>query len=274
MKKISLLISSALLSLTTIAQGPIDGYFKGKGKLDIGLGYTSDKGTDYYAGTNLAGFSRDITSYSMFAIYGVSKELDVQVNVPYIINGPEKDFQDASIYLKYRAFSKKNSLGFLSVAPAVGFYQPLSKYQTNGFNALGQNNTAVDMRLVAQQKFSNGLFTALQGGYFLKSNPTPDAYSGALKVGYAAGKFYTDAWFELNQAIGGTDYRGTGDKAPTAARGGFKGMGYGYTKIGLTGYYSIINQLGVYVGVASTLSGRNADKSNRFSVGIVVKPFN
>lgn len=274
MKKINFALALSLITSATLAQGPIDGYSKGKNNLDVGFGYTLEKGNDFYAGKKLAGFSRDIESYNLFAIYGITNRLDVQVSTPYIINGNEKNFQDGSIYLKYKAISSQRSFGTLEVFPAIGFYQPLSNYQTEGLNALGQDNNSFDMRLVVQQNIKNGLFVAVQGGYLIKTDPTPNAYSTSLKVGFAKGRFYTDAWFESYQAIGGTDYRGVDDKAPTAERGGFRGLGFGYTKVGLTGYYTIINKLGAYVGLASTLSGRNADKSNRISLGIVIKPFN
>lgn len=282
MKNFKVLILTSIIGCTSFAQGPVDGYGKGKGNLDIGLGYTSERGNKFFAGTIPIGVgsSRNITSYSLFGIYGITNRLDVQVNIPYLkLRGNrEEGLQDGSLYLKYRAFSLSNKLGNIDFFPTLGFYQPLSNYSTVGSNAIGQQNQAIDTRLVVQQNITKGKlkggFISLQAGHFFKSFPTPNAYSASIKAGYAFSKFYFDGWFEINEAFGGTDYLGKGDLAPNAATQGFKGLGYGFQRVGFTAYYGIINKLGAYAGYARTIKGRNALKANRFSFGIVFKPLN
>lgn len=268
-----LIIFSLLIPFSFLAQGPVDGYSKGKGNLEIGLGYSLEKGNQFYAGPNLINASRNIVAYTGFAIYGITNKLDVQLNIPYINmnKGNETDFQDGSLYLKYNLLKKDNKYGNFNLLGAVGFYSPLSNYQTQGGSAIGQLNTAFDGRLILQQNFNSGLFVGIQGGYFVKSKPTPNAYSVALRAGYASSKIYFDAWFEYQSALGGTDYRGTGDLTPTAATGGFKGLGFSYTKVGGTVFYPLNNYLGVYAGGAYTLNGRNIVKGTRISAGIVFK---
>lgn len=256
-----------------LSQGPVDGYSKGKGNLDVGLGYTYEKGKSFYAGKNHIDLDRTLNCYTIFAIYGISDRLDAQLNIPYMNmnKGREVDFQDASLYLKYKAISRDNKFGNFNLFGALGYYHPLADYQTGGGSAIGQLNKSLDSRLILQQNFKSGYFIGLQGGYFVKSDPTPPAYSSSLKFGYATSKIYADVWFEHLKAFGGTDYRGIGDLAPNAATGGFKGLGFSYAKIGGTIYYPIKDRFGVYVGGAYTLAGRNASKATRISAGIVFK---
>ena len=131
-----LIVFSLLLSFSIKAQGPVDGYNKGKGNLDMGLGYSIDKGDKFYAGTTEISLQRTIKAYSLFAIYGITDKLDVQLNIPFVAIGSEKDFQDGSIYLKYNAIKKDNKLGNFNLLGAVGYYNPLSDYQTQGGNTI------------------------------------------------------------------------------------------------------------------------------------------
>lgn len=264
-----------LLSFPALAlsQGPVDGYSKGKGNLDAGLGYTYEKGTEFYAGKNHIDLSRTLNCYSFFALYGITDKVDVQINIPYMNmnKGNENDFQDGSIYLKYKAIRKANMLGDFNLFGALGYYHPLAVYQTGGGSAIGQQNRSLDTRLILQQNFKRGCFISLQGGYFVKSVPTPNAYSSSLKIGYATSKIYADLWLENQHAIGGTDYRGIGDLAPNAATGGFRGLGYSFSRIGGTVFYPIKERLGAYLGGAYTLAGRNVSKGTRISAGVVFK---
>ena len=266
-------VTLLLISFSALAQGPVDGYSKGKGNLDIGLGYSIDKGDKFYAGTEKINASRNIVAYTLFGIYGITNKLDVQLNIPYLNmnKGNETNFQDGSIYLKYKALNKDNKFGNLNILSAIGYYTPLAQYETGGGNAIGQLNQSFDGRIIIQQNFKKGLFLHLQGGYFVKTNPTPHAYSGSLKLGYASSNLYFDAWFEHQSALGGTDYRGTGELAPNSATGGFKGLGYAYNKVGATIYYPVSKFFGIYTGAAYTISGRNTLKGTRFSLGAVFK---
>lgn len=125
-----------------------------------------------------------------------------------------------------------------------------------------------DGRLIAQQNFKNNFFASIQAGYFIKTDPTPNAVSSSLKIGYA-GKFYADVWYEFLHAFGGTDYRGINELAPTSASGGFRGLGFSFNKIGGTIYYPVSKHFGVFSGLNYVLSGRNAFKNTGFNLGIV-----
>ncbi len=264
-----------LIPTFLMAQGPVDGFCKNKKALDIGFGISVESGSKYYAGRDLVPIARSAISPTLFAIYGISDRIDLQLNIPYIYlnNGKEFDFQDGSLYLKYRLSEKNNKLGKIALLGAIGYSHPLAEYQTNGGSALGQANNASDIRLIAQQYIGEDKFISVQGGYIKKSSPTPDAFSVGVKYGLLKPKVYADFWMEYYHSLGGTDYRGVGDLEPTIERGGFKGLGSEFIKVGGTVYKPINKNIGAYCGLGYIITGRNTFKTARLSIGIVYKPF-
>lgn len=260
-----LFISTALLS-----QGPVDGYMKNQRDFAIGLSISRENAKKLYAGINLITAGRTTSAYSLFGIYGISNRINVQANIPYLNlgKGSTKDFQDFSLYFKFLLLSKENSKGKLNLMAATGLAQPLGEYVTTGGSAIGQMAITGDGRIIAQQNFKNKYFISAQAGYFLKTDPTPNAISSSLKIGYA-GSFYADVWYEFLHAFGGTDYRGIGGQAPTSASGGFRGLGFSFNKIGGTIYYPVSKHFGVFGGASYVLSGRNAFKNTGFNLGFV-----
>ncbi|MGB1039906.1 MAG: hypothetical protein ACPGVD_03460 [Flavobacteriales bacterium] len=262
MKKLILLL--ILSPITFFSQGPVDGYMKSKKDYSVGLSFAYEKANELFAGTDKIGFNRTTTAVSLFGIYGISNMLNIQVNLPFVSvnSGAESSLQDASVYLKYSLLNKENSKGFLRLMAAAGYAMPIANYQTNGGNALGQRAKVGDGRIVIQQNFKNNFFASLQGGYFLKSNPTPNAASTSLKIGYA-GSFYADLWFEVLNAFGGNDYM------PGKPNADFRSFGFSYQKIGGTFYHSITKHIGGFAGASYVLNGRNAFQNTGFNLGIV-----
>ena len=267
MKKTAILL---LFSGTLFAQGPVDGFMKKKKEFSLGFSFSNEKASKLYAGPELGAGSRTTRAISFFGIYGITDKLNVQVGIPYLnVNkGAESGLQDGSVYLKYNFLTKENKFGEFKAMAALGFIQPLSQYQVNGGNAIGQMAIAGDGRLILQQNFKSNFFASFQAGYFLKSNPTPNAVSSSVKIGYA-GKIYVDGFFEIIHAFGGTDYRGVGELQVNSSNGGFKGLGFSYQKIGGTVYYGIHKHVGLFGGASYILNGRNAFKNTGFNLGIV-----
>ncbi|MDA9261750.1 hypothetical protein N9P38_00150 [Flavobacteriales bacterium] len=268
MKKVILLL---FLYSSVFSQGPIDGYMKNKKQFAFGLSYSFEKASKLYAGENLIGVTRTTNAYSFFGTYGITDKLNVQVGLPYLnVNiGARKGFQDASAYLKYQILKKDNKYGNINLIAASGIILPTSDYELGGAHALGQHSVAGDFRAVVQQNFKNKFFAALQSGYYLKEQPTPNGFSSALKIGYA-GKIYADIWFEFLEALGGTDYLGAGALDPSSS-GGFPSLGFGYKKIGGTVFYPFTKHIGGFAGFSYVLAGRNAFKNTVANIGIVIQ---
>lgn len=275
--KIFGLVFILLMTCLCNAQGRVDGFFKGKGNLDIALGTNFEANSKYYAGTNLIGLKRNILSASAFFAYGITKKLDVNLSIPFVnVNRVEAGIQDPALFLKYHlfsvSFSQEKEDGVRTDGPTVnvliagGFSSNITDYQTGGGSALGQQAKTIDIRPVVHINFSDGIFATVQAGYNYKFNPVPHAIPFAAKIGMAKANWYADIWYDGQHGIGGFDYQGT----PTPPS--FRELGVSYHKIGGTFYKPINQKLGWFAGLSYNLAGRNFSKGVGGNIGLVYKP--
>jgi hypothetical protein len=284
--RFTILLFGVFLPFTLFAQGPIDGYLKGKGKLDLAFSLSSNKSTTF--------FGADDTKYnepfkgslvSVFAEYGITKNLDVVATLPYVFTATQNGLQDGSLHLKFRPFQvKSEKRGTLDVLVAAGVSAPLSKYEPLAAGAIGQRATVVQPRLVLQWNTKMGPFFNLTAGYNLRLDDlkpediarirvtrpsyepqSPKNYTNFLfKAGIPAAKYYLDAWVEHQATKGGSNFQPMTPDLPQA-------YGVTYTQIGGTVYYSEKGKRGVYLSSGYIVSGRNVSKVLRLTAGVVVK---
>ena len=259
------LIVFLITSSSIMAQGRVDGFYKGKGNLDLVLGGGMEINDQFYAGERLVKLARTISNVNVFAAYGIGEKLDINLSAPFVSINGNGDLQDGAIYLKYKLLEQELGNGKLSFSMAVGYAAPLSDYQTEGINAIGQQNSQIDARPIIHYFKNNGWFGTLQFGLQSKSKPTPNSIASTLKIGKASAKDYFDVWYDFQQSDGGLDY--LGNPRPST----FKELGSDFHKVGATYYRPIKEKLGFVVGASSTLAGRNTGKGYGFNLGIVLK---
>lgn len=259
-----LLACLAFCSLSQ-AQGRVDGFYKGKGKLDYGLGAGAELNNKFFAGEELINLSRTIISTNLFAAYGLAKNFDLNASIPFISTEGNSNIQDPALYLKYKLIETRLSAGNISLSLAGGVSTNLTDYETEGIGAIGQQATVFDIRPLVHYFSDAGIFATLQAGFQSKSDPTPDAVGASLKVGLAKANYYFDLWFDYQESDGGLNYEGI--PAPRT----FKQLGVDYSKVGGTFYKPIKDKLGYYIGTSYTLAGRNIGQGPGFFVGIVAK---
>jgi len=270
--KILLIILIILFPYLSFGQGRVDGFFKGKGNLDIAIGATYETAPKYYAGTNLieSGLGRDVFSTSAFVAYGITNKLDINLSIPYVnVNGSVGGVQDPAVFIKYKLLQLTNVHPDIVVdlIMAGGFSSNITDYQTGGLNALGQQAKVIDIRPVLQiMNVTHGVFLTLQGGYNYKFDPVPSAAVFAVKLGIAKAKWYADIWYDMQNGIGGFDYLGT--PAPPS----FRQLGVSFQKVGGTFYKPINNKMGAFAGLSYVLTGRNMSKGFGANLGVVFKP--
>jgi len=255
-----------VLSITAIAQPAVDGFMKGKGNLDLVGGLAFDTFSKFHAADGLISLGRTTTSASVFASAGITNWLDVQVNLPYVMTASNwSNLQDVSVFAKGRFLNKSLEKGTLSALITGGFSTPITNYPTQGLNAIGQQATAVDARLVMQYFANNGWFGMIQGGFTSRSNPTPASIPVAVKIGKAANNYYFDIYYDIQNAKGGSDYRDGTNRA-------FTTLGVSYHKLGGT-FYKPFNEgkMGVAFGAYSVLAGRNVGQSFGGSAAFIYK---
>ncbi len=248
-----------LFVFVTIPSGnaQVDGFNKGKGNMDVVGSLSYDQGLSYYLAEGSAAVSRYRAAVSLFVARGLTKDLDVQLSVPFIASNGASGLQDGQLFLKWLPLKAALGSGKISFGAALGASAPLMDYETEGLGAIGQQATSLIPMGVLQYSAGSGYFTSLVGGQFVTQGPTPDALTGTLRFGHATSAHYWEAYLKAQEAYGGKDYRGQGDLAPTT----FKELGVSYVKVGGKYYRPLGDRFG-YVGeLGYVLAGRNVDKA-------------
>jgi hypothetical protein len=256
------------LSIMVYSQGRVDGFYKGKGNLELGLGGGVEVSNNYFAGTTKISLGRTISNANLFAAYGIAKGFDVYLSIPYVIINNVRSVQDGSIYFKKKFLIMDFGSTSLSVSLAAGYSGNLAQYQTEGLSAIGQEAKVIDIRPILHFKNNNGWFSTLQYGYLYKFDPVPPANNLTIKAGYAAASYYFDFWYDFQNTEGGRDYLGT--PAPTT----FRELGVSYHKIGATFYKPFGSKFGGYAGVSSVITGRNISQGIGVNIGVILKASN
>ena len=280
----SLLLVSAPFLLS--AQGPLDGYLKGKGVLDLAPSFSFNSARDF-AGVN--GQNYDVrykgSLLSIFGAYGLTKRLDLVATAAYVFTSNNSGLQDGGLYLKYRPLYRDwGKAGKLGALLGAGLSFPLANYEPTVSGALGQKAVIFPARLILQWESPFGLFFNLTGGYnwrldhlreqditeIRKERPDyqpaqPANFSTLLfKIGFPAAHYYLDAWVERQHTIGGNDYVPEVPDLPQA-------YGVSYTQVGGTIYYSETGKNGFFGSGGYILGGRNTSRMLRVTAGLVFK---
>lgn len=236
---------------------------KGRGNADVALSVSRDVAETYFAGTNPVSYSRDVVSVSAFAEYGITGKLDVLGTLPLVKGRP----QDGSVHLKYRLLRHENPQMQASLLGAIGFSAPVWDYPTESGSAIGARATSFPMRGVLQLETTSGFFLQVKGGYTYSVAPVPVTVPFSSKLGIARERLYFDLWVELQRAIDGKDWQGTGNLAASS----FRQLGVSHRRVGGTCHYSIRPDFSVFAGGARVLDGRNAWRATTVWLGGVWK---
>ncbi len=283
------LCAAALLftSSTLVAQSPVSGFFQGKGNGSIVVSYHSESYDEVYlvpekiVGVPVFG-EVNLQSVSLYGVYGISDRFDVSVNLPFITaNGQATDatlnalgfenqrsgLQDLSLHAKYLIAEVDLGECDLQFLGALGVQTPVGSYEVEeglqSILAIGNRATRLNGFAGAHFKTASGFFATAQGGYSLRSGDVPNAVLSELKLGYAASKFYLDAWLATQLSTSGVDILGEG------FQGIFPETRVSYTRVGGSVYVPIAGGLGVSGGVSSYVGGRNIGNATGFYGAVV-----
>lgn len=285
---ITLAMVCMLLTTFCMAQSPVSGFMKKKGKGALVLSYSQESYSKVFLVPNEAKgvpVFNDVTntSISFYGEIGVTDKFNIVLNVPYIKsegnassaelanNGFEnerKGLQDLKVYAKYKFHTidfEKSSLNFIG---SVGLETPLGDYNADeglqSIIAIGNESFKFNAIGIAMFKTNSGVFISGQAGYSFRNNDVPNAFVSELKFGYAGSKIYIDA-FVANQLSDkeSIDILGEGFV------GFFPATRVNYTRVGVNGYTPLYRGIGLTGGVNSYVSGRNIGKSTGFYGGLV-----
>ena len=293
MKKIFLIpILIAFTSLACLSQTDIDGIMMEKNAFCIGpmFGYSSWK--NYWEGTlkrenlNLGTLSTQM--YSVMGNYGITNKLNVLFGLPYVktkasagqLNGQE-GVQDLSLWIKWKAFSKKISSGRLSLIAIGGYSFPISDY-TADFLPMSIGLESKNLSLRGMADYQRGSwFGTVSSTYVVRSNITldrnsyyttemhytnevdmPDVASFNIRAGYRDKGLIAEAVFDHWNTLGGFDI--TRNNMPFASNE------MDMSRIGFNFKYDMPfhPQLSITGNVMTTISGRNVGQATGYSAGI------
>lgn len=275
-----------LLPVTTLAQGPLDGYLKGKGVLDLSPSFSFHSASTL-DGVNGQSFDAPYQgqSLSLFSAYGITRQLDVVATAAAVFTPTQSGLQDAGVFLKFRPVYKTlGKAGKIGVLFGSGLTFPLTDYEPTAVGAIGQKAITVPLKGIIQWETPLGLFLNVTGGYHIRLDELSDQDVAALqqqrpdyqaidpedfrtllvKIGFPARHFYLDAWTEWQYTRGGTDYV---PNLPDLAQA----FGVSYTQVGGTAFYSDNGKTGFFCSAGYILGGRNVSRVRRVTFGAVLK---
>lgn len=266
MKKILVLAALSCFSIPMRTSAQVDGFSKGQGNMDLVGSLSYEQGFGYFLAEGTAAIHRYRAALSVFAARGLTKNLDVQVSIPFIISNGSSGVQDGQLFLMWLPVSAPVGKGKLTFGAAVGGSTPLTKYQTEGLGAIGQQASSIIPLGVLQYTSASGYFASIVGGQSVTEAPTPDALLGTLRFGHASSTHFWEAYLRAQEAYGGKDYRGEGELAPNT----FKELGVSYMRVGGKYYKPVGTRFG-YVGeVSYVLAGRNVDQAAMAAFSFIV----
>ncbi len=276
-----------LLPAIVLAQSPVSGFMKEKGKGSVVVSYAAEKYDQVYfvpsINDGVPVFNDvKIASQSLYAEYGISNRFNVVVNLPFITatgNATEatlKDLgfenkrsglQDLKIYSKYNFSSYvfgKNQIDFIGV---LGVEVPMGYKADEGLQsiiAIGDQATKLNVSGIMMYKNQCGIFASGQIGNTFKNNQVPNALTTETKIGYAAKRFYVDAFFatQLNSSKGV-------DILQPGFTGFFPATKVNYTRVGVNAYVPVMKYVGITAGANTYISGRNLGKATGIYGGLV-----
>ena len=293
MKKIFLIpILIAFASLTCLSQTDIDGIMMEKNAFCVGPMFGYSSWTNYWEGTlkrenlNLGTLSTQM--YSVMGNYGITNKLNVLFGLPYVktkasagqLNGQE-GVQDLSLWVKWKAFSKKIASGRLSLIAIGGYSFPISDY-TADFLPMSIGLESKNLSLRGMADYQRGSwFGTVSGTYVVRSNITldrnsyyttemhytnevdmPDAASFNIRAGYRDKGLIAEAVFDHWNTLGGFDI--TRNNMPFASNE------MDMSRIGFNFKYDMPfhPQLSITGNVMTTISGRNVGQATGYNAGI------
>ncbi len=284
------LVASICLFVPSLfmAQSPVSGFMKKAGEGAVVVSYSHEKYDKVFlVPTEVDGVpvfnDVTVTSISLYAEVGITDRLNVILNVPYIEsegnaseavlanNGFENKrsgVQDIKIYAKYNFHTFAMANSNLDLIGAIGLETPLGDYRADeglqSIIAIGNEVSSFNMMGIATFKTNGGVFATGQAGYSFRGNQAPHALITELKLGYAASKFYVDA-FVANQLSekDGVDILGEGFV------GFFPATRINFTRVGVNAFAPLAGGIGVTAGANSYVAGRNIGKSTGFYGGLV-----
>lgn len=277
-----------LTVLPALAQMPNDAIYMAKNTACLAVSY-SNASWDHYWENSMKRQNLNIGKHTtqsvmpMLAV-GVTKNLNVIATLPYVWTQAsagnlrwQRGLQDASLWLKYRFI---NQSGF-SLHAIAGGSIPASNYIPDFLPmSIGIQCKTATARLLASYRHKSGVYMTAHASYIFRSNinidrdsyladnklydghkvSVPNAYDGAVRLGYLKKALQAEAYTEFGACDGGDYIRRNDMPFPT--------NNMKSTTVGVYAKYQPKN-IGVNARAAYVVNGTNVGQTTAFMAGIL-----
>lgn len=271
----SLVALAIVLTLGTAALEASDsnGYVSLKGMGGVGISYTDEGFDQFFMGQ--AQVSRPgvgtLTrkSLSFWLGYGVTDDLTVTVNLPYIrtrASGTggykENDFQDLVVMGTRRLYAT-GRVARSTFVGAAGIRTPATNYSVDNPADVGDGTTDLLLRIIYRLNYRN-YYIAQQVGYDVRGGIAPDSIPLYTEAGVGLGRVSLSGFFSKYLTWEGTDIGEPFSPFPSNREE--------WDRIGGKVYFAATDRFGVSVAAFHVLNGRNTGKNTGFGFGVFI-PF-
>ena len=258
------------LPVSAVGQGDT-GFLRGKGNMDLAISFSLDTYDEFWIGNDRIHdppFGRvDRYALNLYGAYGLTDDIDLVANASYVavttehIFDDESDPQDLNAAIKWRFFSERLGEGTFNVLAFPSVKVPMSNYEDDNVNAIGDGQVDLRGHIILQQEFDCGAFLALDTGYDVRFQDPPDQFPINFSAGMTFDDFTVTAFYTLIDSLGGYDI----------GEGPFPGVEEDYDRLGLNFYLRITDHFGLTLAGWTTLDGKNTGDVDGFAVGTVIR---
>ncbi len=270
-----------MLAGSLAAQGDT-GFLRGEGRVDAALSHTLDYYDEFWVGdTKVDGDAAGVgeverATYSLYAAYGMSDDLDLVLNANYVTaeaDGPgagsgfpdEDDLQDLYLGAKWRAAQTAAGEGEFSFLFAPSVKLPMTDYEDNAVTAIGDGQVDLRFRGIVHYQY-RGFWGALESGYDRRNGAPDDEVPINVTLGATVLERVTIMpFFSMINSLGGEDISDVGSPGV-----GFPDTQEEYERWGVSAYARITPNIGLTGMWRTTSDGMNTGDADAFSVGLVV----
>jgi hypothetical protein len=280
-----------LLCGKAAAQSPTDGLMMPQGQLCVLGQYSNSNWKNYWEGetkrSNLNLGSMSNQSAMLMANYGISKEINVMIGLPYVWTNAsvsyftgQKGLQDLSVFVKYQAFEVEGLGGSFKLQGTGGLSAPVSNYTPDLLPfSIGLHSKTASLRTIVNYTADFGLYATIEGGHTWRSTtkldrnayildneliysdvmPVPNVFEYSARLGFIKPRFQTEVWYDAYTGFTGDDIRY--NEAPQASNKMAAGQAGVFAK------YFVTKRLGLLATVSKVLCGRNTGEALTWTTG-------
>lgn len=269
---VPVLFAVACLALATPAAAlDVNGYLPAEGHGDVAFSYTAESWDRFWNGERLVAnpdvVPTDINTVTLWARYGITDDLALIVNLPYVdadsdggANLGESDLQDLSVLLMHRFASVDSGAVRHRWLVGGGIRHPASNYEEDAAVDVGDGTTDLLTRIVYQLE-AGRFYASQQVGFDIRGEDAPSGWALYTELGYTTGRLTWIGYYQQQLANGGTDIGEPGSTFPSNEEE--------FEKVGAKVFGRINDRFGLSLTGFTTLDGRNTAETEGLSLGAV-----